>query len=107
MTSQTDRPLQMRSLEQIFAQLQALMPELRAKYRVQQLELFGSYLRGEATPSSDVDILVAFQSPPTLLEFIELENYLSDVLQLQVDLVMKTALRPAVGERILLEAQPV
>jgi len=107
MASETNLPPQRHSLKRILAQLQALMPELRAKYRVQQLELFGSYLRGDATLDSDVDILVTFQSPPTLLEFIELENYLGDVLQLKVDLVMKTALKPAIGERILSEAQPV
>jgi predicted nucleotidyltransferase len=107
MASETNLPLQRQPLKRILARLQALMPELRTKYRVQQLELFGSYLRGEAKSDSDVDILVTFQSPPTLLEFIELENYLSDVLQLKVDLVMKTALKPAIGERILSEAQPV
>jgi len=107
MASETNLPPQRHSLKRILAQLQALMPELRAKYRVQQLELFGSYLRGDATLDSDVDILVTFLSPPTLLEFIELENYLGDVLQLKADLVMKTALKPAIGERILSEAQPV
>jgi len=83
------------------------MPLLRERYRVQQLEVFGSYVRGEAGNGSDLDLLVTFSEPPTLFEFVELENFLSDVLGIRVDLVMKTSLKPHIGEVILSEAQPV
>lgn len=95
------------SLDVIRKQLRALMPELQTTYRVQELEIFGSYIHGEVNASSDLDLLVTFSSPPTLLQFIELENLLSDALGVKVDLVMKTALKPAIGERILAEAQPL
>lgn len=45
--------------------------------------------------------------PPGLLEFIELENYLSTTLGIKVDLVLKTALKPNIGKNILSEAVPV
>lgn len=95
------------TLDEIRQRLRDLMPLLRARYRVQQLEIFGSYARGEASENSDLDLLVTFEEPPTLLEFVELENLLSDMLGVQVDLVMKTALKPHIGEVILSEAQPV
>ncbi len=97
----------MPSLADIRAQLQALMPELRREYRVQELEIFGSYVHGREDETSDLDLLVTFSVPPTLFQFIELENFLSDSLGLKVDLVMKTSLRPVIGERILAEAQPL
>ncbi|NOX61770.1 MAG: nucleotidyltransferase family protein [Chloroflexi bacterium] len=94
-------------LNQIRSQLRALMPMLRTRYRVGELEIFGSFVREEAGQESDLDLLVTFEKPPTLLQFIDLENLLSDALGVKVDLVMKTALKPRIGERILSEAQPV
>ena len=65
----------------------------------------GSYLRGEAKEGSDLDILVEFKPDAkiSLLEFVELENYLSDLLGVKVDLVEKSALKPRIGKRILSE----
>lgn len=80
---------------------------LREKYRVQTLEVFGSYVRGEAQKSSDLDILVTFAEVPTLFQYVALENYLSDALGIKVDLVMKNSLKPGIGKRILEEAQAV
>ena len=58
---------------------------------------------GEQTPESDVDILVEFEpnAGMDLLTFIELENYLSDLLSIKVDLVMKSVLKPRIGKHIL------
>lgn len=53
--------------------------------------------------ASDVDLLVTFEEPPSLMEFITLENELSDTLGITVDLVMADALKPAIGRRILSE----
>ncbi|HIE22936.1 MAG TPA: nucleotidyltransferase [Candidatus Korarchaeota archaeon] len=79
--------------------------ELKEKYGVKEIGIFGSYLRGEAKEESDIDILVEF-NPYTrisLLEFVELENYLSDLLGIKVDLVEKSSLKPRIGKRILAE----
>jgi predicted nucleotidyltransferase len=66
-------------------------------------KVFGSFIRSEETKKSDIDILVEFEDGITLLSFIEMENYLTDLLGTQVDLVMKSALKPRIGENILKE----
>lgn len=85
-----------------------MLPTLHERYGVLAVWLFGSRLRGEARPDSDLDVLVEFDDRPlSLLKFVELENYLSDALGLRVDLVEKQALKPRIGRRILTEAQHV
>lgn len=80
-------------------------PEIKEKYSVSYLGIFGSYVRGEQTSDSDLDILVEFVEKPGLFEYIELEDYLSDLLGVKVDLVMKSALKPNIGKRILNEVE--
>ncbi|WP_416670063.1 nucleotidyltransferase family protein [Egbenema bharatensis] len=95
----------MDSLEIIKTQLTRMKPAIQQQYHVTQLGIFGSYVRGEQTEDSDVDVLVEFD--PTfrfgLFTFCELEKQLSEVLGKKVDLVMKDALKPHIGERILQE----
>ena len=76
---------------------------LENKFKVKSIGIFGSYLRGEYTEESDIDILVEFHSPIDFFEFIELEFFLSDILGGKVDLVMKDALKPRIKDRILKE----
>lgn len=80
---------------------------LAERYGVESLEVFGSYVRGEQKPGSDLDVLVTFHEEPSLLTFIRIENDLSDVLGVKVDLVMKDSLKPAIGKNILREAVAV
>jgi predicted nucleotidyltransferase len=80
---------------------------LAEQFNVATLELFGSYVRHEERASSDLDILVTFTITPSLLKFLRLENYLSDILGIKVDLVMKDSLKPELGKNILREAVPV
>jgi uncharacterized protein len=93
------------ALENILQTLQSVLPELRDRYHVSSLGVFGSYVRGEQTTASDVDILVEFEPEARfgLLEFCDLENHLSDLLGRKVDLVMKDGLKPRIGARILQE----
>lgn len=74
---------------------------------METLEAFGSYVRAEQKADSDLDILVTFREAPSLLTFIAIENYLSDELEVKVDLVMKASLKPGIGKAILSEALPV
>lgn len=76
---------------------------LREKYKVKTIGIFGSYSRGEQRRKSDVDILVEFSEVIDLFTFVELENFLSDLLGVKVDLVMKDTLKPRIRERILSE----
>ena len=94
-------------MQEILNKLRQLLPPVTQRYRVETLGVFGSYTRNEEVPESDLDILVTFSDPPSLFKFIELENYLSDHLGVKVDLVMKDALKPAIGKRILREVIPV
>jgi predicted nucleotidyltransferase len=83
------------------------LPELGERYGVKSLGLFGSYVRGEQREDSDLDVLVEFEYAPNLVEFVNLEYYLSALLGVKVDLVMKRALKPRIGERILQEVMEV
>jgi len=83
--------------------LRQQLPSLAERYHVESLGVFGSYVRREQRPDSDLDLLVTFYEPLSLLEFIELENYLTDVLGVKVDLVMKDALKLRIGSHILNE----
>ena len=82
-------------------------PSLAEQYNVATLEVFGSYVRHEQRKNSDLDILVTFSKPPSLFKFVRLENHLSDVLGVKVDLVMKDSLKPAIGKNILREVLAV
>ena len=83
------------------------LPLLAERYGVASLALFGSRVRGETNAESDLDVLVRFNNTPGLISFNQLENHLSDLLGLRVDLVMADALKPAVKERVLAEMLPV
>ena len=77
---------------------------LKDKYKIKTLALFGSYVRGAQKRKSDVDILVEFEKPIGLFQFMALERELSAIIGKKVDLVMKTALKQRIGEHILREA---
>ncbi len=84
------------------------LPEIRARYKVKSLGLFGSYIHGEQRKRSDLDILVEFDDPNlSLIKFIAMENYLTDLLGVKVDLVEKSGLKPRMGEQILKEVVPL
>ena len=96
-----------KELENIVAKLKTELPKIKSQYNVTTLEIFGSYVRHEEKPNSDLDILVSFSKAPSLFKFIELEDYLSEILGVKVDLVMKSSLKPNIGRRILSEAHSV
>jgi hypothetical protein len=93
----------MQNVEGIRRTLLQHKPELRKKFKVKSIGVFGSYARGEQKSGSDIDVLVEFEEPIGLFEFMDLEMYLSRLLGVKVDLVSKKALKPYIGERILKE----
>jgi predicted nucleotidyltransferase len=99
-TNKTASPPELRSL---LTRLCSYLPELRERYQVKRLGIFGSFVRGEQQPDSDLDILVDFEVAPSFFEFMRLENQLQELLGHKVDLVMTRALKPNIGERILHE----
>jgi hypothetical protein len=95
----------MRSLTEITQILTEHGEELRRRFRVAQLAVFGSYARGEQRRRSDVDILVEFEPGfKTFDNYMECKFFLEALLHHKVDLVLKTALRQEFRERVLAEA---
>lgn len=95
------------SLPEMINILRQQLPLLEKRFGVERLEVFGSYVRDEQNLDSDLDVLVSFKVIPSLLTFIALENHLSDLLGVKVDLVMKESLKPGIGRHILHEVIPV
>lgn len=88
-------------------QVTQLMMQNRVEFEqrgVKSLAVFGSVARGEATASSDLDILVEFAQPVGLFEFIRLKKFIEDLTNCKVDLVTQDALHPAMRDTILHEA---
>ena len=82
----------MPTLDDIRDQLRAELPYLRERYDVDRLGICGSYVRGEHTDDSDLDLLVTFTETPGLFDVVNLKHYLEDTLGLSVDLGMPDAL---------------
>jgi predicted nucleotidyltransferase len=74
--------------------------EIRQRFSVQRLCLFGSVVRDESVDDSDVDVLVVFSQKPTFDRFMDLKFYLEELLGTRVDLVTDKALRPQVRQAI-------
>jgi uncharacterized protein len=80
------------------------MPEIREKFSVRSLAIFGSVARNEAKPNSDVDVLVEFAGRPTFDNYMGLKLYLEGLFSSAVDLAIPSDLRPALRPRIEQEA---
>lgn len=90
--------------QQALNTLSKLKPELVKRFGVTRLALFGSTVRDEARPDSDIDIVVAFDSPATSAKYFGVQFYLEDELGLSVDLVTEKAIRPELRPFIEREA---
>lgn len=78
--------------------------ELKERFKVKEIGIFGSYVKKMQRKKSDVDILVEFSETVDLFTFVELGDYLNEILGIKVDVVMKDTLKPRIKERILSEA---
>lgn len=93
----------MKTLNEIKTIIQTHKEEVRQKYKVSEIGIFGSFVRGEQKKRSDIDILVDFYEIPDLFEFIELEDHLRKLLKKKIDLVDKQGLKPQLKDIILKE----
>lgn len=89
------------------ARLAALLPQLRERYAVRSLAVFGSYARGEQTPQSDLDVLVTFDRMPDLYSFVELGLDLEEAVGVRVDVVTEGGLKPWARPSALRDRVPV
>ena len=91
----------MKKLKQIQSILASSKPELRKRYKVRELGIFGSYARGQQKKTCDVDILVRFNPNATLFDFVGLGNYLEEKLKIKVDVVSERGIRPELKSSIV------
>jgi hypothetical protein len=93
----------MKTLPEIERILRDQKPILREKFKVREIGIFGSVVRGEKKETSDLDLLVEFEGPIGLIKYVNLQNYLSDKVRSRVDLVMKSGLKPRISRHVLEE----
>lgn len=87
----------------------AVLADLCRRHHVRELSLFGSAVRGELRPNSDIDFLVEFLpgAKVDLFDYSGLMLALGDLVGRKVDLVTKKGLKPLIRESVLQEARPV
>ncbi len=95
----------MNNIQQIKSKLSQLKKQLIAEFHIKEIGVFGSYVRNEQTNNSDLDVLVDFSEYPGMFQFVKMENFLSEQLGIKVDLVIKSALKPNIGKKILSEVE--
>lgn len=90
----------MSELEEIKRKLREHKPDLKEKYNVKKIGIFGSYVHGDQAGSSDIDLLVEF-SEPIGWEIVDLKEELETLLDRPIDIVTKDALKPRLKTQIM------
>lgn len=95
----------MKNIDDIKKQIKSVENKLKTDFEVNEIGIFGSYVRGEAKENSDLDILISLNENHRvgLIKFNSLKEYLSDLLNIKVDLVLKDGIKPALKKYILNE----
>ncbi|OGI04499.1 MAG: hypothetical protein A2Y25_06080 [Candidatus Melainabacteria bacterium GWF2_37_15] len=93
----------MNSKDEILDKLKELKPLLEKDYNVTEIGLFGSYIRNEQKPDSDIDILVNYKPDTSLFTLGGLQYMLSEIFGKKVDIIMKNSLKKRTGKHILSE----
>lgn len=93
-----------KSISTIVKMLRLHDTDVREKFKITEIGVFGSYVRGEQRDDSDIDILVEFERGyKTFDNYMELKFFLEDILTSKIDLVIKTAIRDEIKQNILSE----
>ena len=91
----------------LLIKLKELRPIIAARYKAKEISLFGSFVRGEQSASSDIDVLVEFEEEADLFDLIGLSLHLEEELQRKVDVIPRRALREELRESVLQEVVPL
>jgi len=83
-----------KTLNEVVEILRMHKEELKSKYKIKSIKIFGSYARGEQKETSDIDIIVEFEKYPTLVEFIRIQEELENLLGIKVDLLTEGSISP-------------
>lgn len=89
------------NIDTVKNKIQKNLKFLEHSYKVKNIGVFGSVARGDNNQKSDIDILVEFSEPISMFRFIDLEDYLGEVVGRKVDLVTKKSLKAAISKEIL------
>lgn len=92
-----------KNLEEIKTLLDQVKSLIQEKYNISELGIFGDYVKGEIEINSPIHILIDYTEPPSLLDLVELEYYLTDLLKIKADIISKNGLKGHRKERILSE----
>lgn len=90
-----------KSKEEILDKLKNVKKELKIKYRVKSIGLFGSYVSNKQTATSDIDFLVEFDNDADLFHFVGLSRYLEEIFNTKVDVISKPSLKVELKQQIL------
>ncbi len=91
------------NFEEVYRVLKQYLPQVQLTYGVNSLGVFGSFVRGEMTDSSDLDVLVEFEGAPTFRKYMDLKFFLEDLFGRKVDLVIQEDIKAQIREKILRE----
>jgi hypothetical protein len=93
-----------KSIGEIVKMLRLHNTDVREKFKIKEIGVFGSYVRGEQKEGSDIDILVEFEDDyKTFDNYMELKFFLEKILKSEIDLVIKTTIRDEIKQNILSE----
>ena len=95
----------MASVQDILESIKEIKSELKVSFKVKQIGIFGSLVRGEQSESSDVDLLVDLDQEADLLDLIGLSQFLEEHLHQRCDVVPRNALRPEIRDQVLHEVK--
>ncbi|MCD6527770.1 MAG: nucleotidyltransferase family protein [Desulfuromonas sp.] len=90
--------------DQVLQKLSVHLGEIKHRFSVESLSVFGSMARDEAGPDSDLDILIVYKETPGIFAFLELKDYLEKTVNRPVDLVTDKALKEQLRDSIMQEA---
>ena len=93
----------MKDIDKIILKLKELKSEIEDRYNVTEIGVFGSFVRDEQTPESDIDILIDYKDGTSIFTLGGLQYMLSELFNAKVDLVMKKTLKKQIGKQILSE----
>jgi predicted nucleotidyltransferase len=95
----------MKKLDKIKNEVAKIKNKLKKDFEVTEIGIFGSYVRGEEKKGSDLDVLISLSPEHNvgLIKFNSLKEFLSDLLNIKVDLVIKDNIKPAIKKHILEE----
>jgi len=93
----------MKNKDEILKTLEKLREEIRRKYKVKAIGVFGSIIRDEQKETSDIDVLVDFEDDADLFDLVGLSLFLEEKLKQKVDVVSKRALREEIRDTVLKE----